>query len=351
MARRRLLRLILVPLAAGLLLAAGCGDDEDASGGGGSKAADAEAPDVPFANSPENGVADTLPEPKPAKLRIGLVNPNRATEVLTNIFDAAKADIEELGGEAIEYDAKLNPDAQVSQLQQLINQDVDAIAFVPIAPPELLGPVIKQAGQKKIPVVALEALPGKKGPLPGFAIDLWQRRDYMVYLQVKAARAELGAGAKVGQIGFAVPAPVFEFSEPRTEYWARQFDLEIVDKVESPNDTVEGGQRSATELLTKHPDIEGILGYNDEPAIGAALAARAAGRDDLKTFGINGSSLGRSSIESGRLTASVFFDPEAYGSQVATATYDAAQGAKLPPEVLVGEPVIITKDNVDEIGK
>ena len=200
-----------------------------------------------------------------------------------------------------------------------------------------------------MPVVGLEVTPAMPGPVPGFATQVSQGRDHMVYLQIKAAAEELGPGAKVGLIGIALPIPLFEFAAERQRYWADKFGFEIVDEAKSANDTTEGGQQAATGLIARNPDLEGIIGYNDEPAIGAALAARGAGRPDIKTFGVLAGSLGKTAIRSGRLTASVYFDPSAEGRILAQGLLNVAQGQEVPPVVLTDAvPFIVTKQTVDE---
>ena len=52
-------------------------------------------------------------------------------------------------------------------------------------------------------------------------------------------------------------------------------------------------------LLGKYSDIDGVLAYNDESAVGSYTAARSAGRNDIKIIGINGSSLGISALDAG----------------------------------------------------
>ncbi len=335
------------------LLATACGSDNSSTAASETSSGDTTAVainDVPFTGSPETGVPNELPEPKHEALTIGLLNPCGATEICRNIYDGATEQVEEYGGTAVELDARENPDTQVSQFEQLINQGVDAIAITPIAGPELLAPILKRAAQSNIPVVAMEGLPGHVGPVPGFATDIWQQRDKMVYLEVKAAAEALGKGAKVGLITFHLPVPLFVFGAERTRYWADKFDLEIIDEVKSKDTSPDGSQVPATGMLAQNPEMEGILTYIDESAIGAALAARSAGRD-IGTFSpCCAGSTGRNAIESGRITATVFMDGAAQGRAGVKAAYLAAQGEELPPEVLSGEPFIVTKENVGELG-
>ncbi len=308
-----------------------------------------EVAEVPFTDSPESGLPTSYPDPKPEDLTIGLLNPRGASEILANTFDSAKAEIKRLGGKAVELDAEQNPDRQITQFEQLVNQKVDAIVAYPIAEPKLLRPVLEKAAKANIPVVGIDLTPGEAIEVPGFATQLWRGHDKGSYLQVKAAAEALGPGAKLGEIGFAIPVPLFEYTEARRHHWADKFGLEIVDTVDSPEDTIDSAQEVAAGLLAGNPDIDGVLGYVEEAAIGAYLAARDAGRNDLKTFGRNGTSVGVAGIDSGRLAATVHHDSARTGTEAVKAAYDAAQGTEIPPVVVVDDPFIVTADNLDEI--
>jgi ribose transport system substrate-binding protein len=329
----------------GLILMAGFGDDDESAG---AETAAADSVEVKFSDSPEIGLPTEYPPVERGDYTVGLLNPSRSTEFLTLVFDAAKAKVEELGGTPIELDAALSPDAQVSQFEQLINRKVDAIAMVPIAGPNVLGPLLQKAAQAKIPVIGYDVTPGVPRPAPGFASQIWQQRDKQVYLQVRAAAETLPRGSEIAQIGLALPVPLFEFTYERQRHWAREFGLKIVDKADSKSDTTAGAEAPAAGLIARHADLAGILGYNDEPAIAAALAARAAGRRDFKTFGMTGASLARGALANDRLTASVYVDPIDLGEKAAEGAYAAAEGKKLPPVVLAGKPYIVTKENADD---
>lgn len=335
-----------------LAVLAACGGSSEGSSdpqgsGAETAAATAETVDVQF-ESPENDIPLGYPQtPENADLKIGLLNPRAATESLQYLYDPAKERVAELGGEAIELDAQAKPDRQVTQFEQLLNQEVDAIGMLPIAEPKLLGPLLARAGKEGVPVIGFDVSPGVPEGVPGFAGQVWQRPDYTTYLKVKAAAEALGPGAKIGEIGLAIPVPLFEYTAERTEHWAQQFGLDLVDTTEALEDTVDSAQEAAAGLLAGNPDMEGVLGYTDDPAIGASLAARAADRD-IDTFGIGGNPFALDAIESGRLTATVVIDAVAEGRTMAEGLYLAAQGKEIPPVVLAGDAFIATEDNVEE---
>jgi len=61
----------------------------------------------------------------------------------------------------------------------------------------------------------------------------------------------------------------------------------------------------ANDTLQRNPDLVAIFCANDDMALGAVEAARAAGKDKLVVIGVDGTQSALKSIEAGRLNASV----------------------------------------------
>ena len=103
-------------------------------------------------------------------------------------------------------------------------------------------------------------------------------------------------------------------------------------------------------LLGKYSDIDGVLAYNDESAVGSYTAARSAGRNDIKIVGINGSSLGISALDAGHVAAIVQVDAVNQGAQAAAGAYAVLtkQGGRLP-NVVVMRPKLLTKQNLNSV--
>lgn len=77
---------------------------------------------------------------------------------------------------------------------------------------------------------------------------------------------------------------------------------------------------SVTEnLIQKHTDIQGIIGANDESALGAVQALKAAGMTDVLVAGFDGSVDATSAVESGEMFATYNTDP--YGSGYIACAY------------------------------
>jgi ABC-type sugar transport system substrate-binding protein len=362
MTRLRWIALLLA--AIGALSIAGCGGDDTSAGDGSASSGpaasgsasstpepasggEAAAPDVKFEGSPEVGLPTGYDEPKPAKLRVAFLMALGANEFIGSVGKAFQAEAEKLGGEALLLDAKLDANTQVSQFEQLLAQGIDGV-MINALDPKALAPLLKRAKAKGVPVIGIDATddPNAIGDLTS---QLWQRREEQAYLQVRELRKHLEDGAKIGQITLSLPISVVQVFIQHEKKWAPKFGLEIVGNADNNKDDIAGGEAAATGLFAKHPEIEGILPYNDPSGIGAASAARAAGKKDIPIVGTNGGSDALTAIKAGRLLATVKIDAVGLGKYGAWGLYDAKQGAKLPPTALIGEPEVVTTDTVDGV--
>jgi ribose transport system substrate-binding protein len=328
-----------------------CGGDDDESSGATTEATTTEesggaAADIEFEGSLESDVPVGYDEPDEDNFRIAYLNPLGANEFLSTLGNAMKLETERLGGRYVELDAKGDVDTQVSQFQQLIAQDVDGI-FVFALDPGSVQPALTQAKAKDIPVVTIDLTFDSTTDIGDFDSQIWQRRDEAAYLGAKEMASRVDEGSSVATIDFAVKVPSIVYSIDRGKFWAQKFGLTVAGNGTNPSDDIAGGEKAMTEILGAHPDIAGVIGYNDPSAIGAAAAARSQGKTDLVFGGQNGGSDAFEAIRAGRLTYSAKLDPPSMGKFAAWGLYNLLQGKTVPKTVKAEEPVIVTSDNVD----
>jgi ribose transport system substrate-binding protein len=283
------------------------------------------------------------------KCTIGFQNPTAQNETLSSWQKAAQAEAKVYGCKLIALDDKLSPDQQVTNMQQLLAQKVDAIIFYPLDPKATV-PVLKQAKKQGVPVLAVDGTfgsPKATAPyLPYIASQVWQGRDIQAYVQMQAL-AKARPHAKVGLIGIGAPVPALKYLTQRDAFWAKKFGLTIVGTQDNPTDDVAGGQTAANGLLQRYSQMNAIVGYNDPSAIGAYTSARGLGRK-LTLIGCNGSSDGLAAIKSGREAASVQVDVVGWGVQQVYAAYSLITKQHLPlAKIIVRPSRLITKANIN----
>ena len=124
--------------------------------------------------------------------------------------------------------------------------------------------------------------------------------------------------------------------------------LAIVASLPGDWDSLKAGD-IANDMLQRNPDLVAIFCANDDMALGAVEAARAAGKDKLVVIGVDGTQSALKSIKAGRLNASVAQLPYLMGMQAVEDAKKALAGEKLPE--LVDAPTLVLTKEVIEANK
>jgi len=279
---------------------------------------------------------------------IGCQNPvGQGNETTTTFCKGVQAQAGALGMKYIGLDDGLSIDKQVSNFNQLLARGANAIALYPLAPNALRASLAK-AKRQGVTVIGFNVTFTKSAKAPGYDAQIWEGRDAEAYLSV-AEMARIAPRGKVVIVGIGAPVPAIKYLAQRYRFWAKKFGLQVVGEQDNPTDDIPGGRQAMSGLLGKYSDIDGVLAYNDESAVGSYTAARSAGRNDIKIIGINGSSLGISALDADHVAAIIQVDAVNQGAQAATGAYDilTKQGGKRLPKVVVMRPKLLTKDNLD----
>jgi ABC-type sugar transport system substrate-binding protein len=299
----------------------------------------------------ETTVPSSYPQPKSKHLTLAYLNPEGSSnEFLTILGQSMKLETQKLGGTYIEKDAEGDVNKQVSQFDQLLAQKVDGIAVFALDP-KSLAPDVARARKAGVHLVTIDFnfTDTSAAGLQGYESQVWQGRDKAAYLTAQAMAKQLGSGATVGTIDFAIKVPSIVFSIQQDVAWAKKFGLKISGNASNPSDDIAGGEKAMTALLGKDNSIKGVMGYNDPSAIGAYSAARSQGITGLALAGGNGGSDGLGAIKAGRETFTAKLDDPSMGKDFAWGLYDLSAGVKIPATIKAGPPVLVDKDNVDSI--
>jgi ABC-type sugar transport system substrate-binding protein len=191
---------------------------------------------------------------------------------------------EEKGYEVIVQDPKLDPQKQVTDLQSVIDTGKAAGAWsIAIAPPSMTA-LVQSALDKGVPLI-LNGTPedyGLDGLQPGVSFSTI---DYQA--QGEAAGTELGNCINErydgkAEVLFAESAPGTAGKEEletavKESLAATAPDAEIVTTITVSDRTA--AQTDIGSALQGNPDITAVFGQNDEGALGAIGAFKAAGKD------------------------------------------------------------------------
>ncbi|MCP1103493.1 inositol transport system substrate-binding protein [Aequitasia blattaphilus] len=279
---------------------------------------------------------------KADSLTIGFMNTNLSNEFQVAMLDAARESADEMGITLAEQDGQGDAAKQVSQMEQLISQKVDAIVMAPYDK-DACAPAVTKAKEAGIPLVIVNstvnnmdqatAYVGSDDKVAGeiamkeLAEAIGEKGNIMMI------RGPIGNSAEVGRTE-GVNAVLEEYSE-----------ISIV--VDEPaNWDREKAMKLMENKLQDNLNIIGVMAQNDEMAIGAQKAIEAAGKqDDIKVIGIDAIADALTAVEEDRLIATVFQDARAQAKKALEVAVSAAKGEDTDREYFI-DFQLITKENV-----
>ncbi len=113
----------------------------------------------------------------------------------------------------------------------------------------------------------------------------------------------------------------------------------------------EDSQKAMDDLISRYPDIVGVIGQNDDVADGCIAALRAAGfrpGADVFVTGADGTTLGAEMIQQGRLLATSANVPQYMGALLTTRLYDVMNGwrPRAAERMMNWRSIAMTAENV-----
>lgn len=254
-------------------------------------------------------------------------------------------DVVEANGDIlIALDPALDPNKQVSQIEDLIAQEVDAI-FVNPADWKAIRPALEAAQEAGIPVINVDS--------PVYDTDL-------VASVISSDNYNAGVLCAQDMMEKLDSARIVILEHPTAK--------SSIDRIQGFIDTIEGvegyeivaRQSSDGELeqamqvmeiiLLAIPEFDVIMALNDPTAMGALAAIQASNQeDDILIYGVDGAPEAKQMIYDRQLTASAAQSPITIGKTAAGVAYDLLEGKDVEKEILV-DVVLIDQDNIDEYG-
>lgn len=276
--------------------------------------------------------------------KIGYVSPLNAIPGLADQLKGMRAVATRYGCTLIVKDGGLNPQIQVTGMQQLLAQGATAIVVDPLVPQALAAP-IRQANAQHVPIIMQDSPAGTdQANVPGTVSNFDLGHDPTAYAAVKAI-ADAKPGARIGFIYPSFPAANLQYQVERFKYWAGKLGLASVGQEGTPDNSNGPTSKAASALIQKHPEVEAIMTFNDPAAEATVAAARSLNRPDILITGVNGESGVTGLIKTGSVLMTWAYNNFANGEQLANAAIDAALGMTIPQKVTaIG--AVINKSNV-----
>ena len=256
--------------------------------------------------------------------------------------------------EVVVLDAGGDVARQIAQMEDLIQQEVDAIIIWPTNG-EAVIPAVRKAHNAGIPVVVTNSNIAEQG------FDFVASFSGPDNITQGARSAEIMCD-KFKEMGIEGEARVVQISgQPGyTTAIERQkgFDDRLpevcpdVTLVETqPGDwNREKSQQVMEAFLVKYDDIDGVYAGDDNMGVGALNAAKAAGREGIIFVGATNFAVGYDAMAAGDYWGSIYQSPVDDAEAALKTAIDILNGEELPFLNYFDTPKI-TQDNMDEFTK
>ena len=227
------------------------------------------------------------------------------------------------------FDGRYDALVQQEQFETMITQDFDAIIFVPIDV-EAGATAVQQAHDAGIPVF------GSNTRVNSDLLTAYVGSDDVQsgMMEAQYVLDQIGCEGNVviieGPIGQSAQIQRLEGNQKALEGCP---DVTVIEQ-QTANWSRAEAQTLMENWLTAHPgEIDGIIGQNDEMALGAIEAVKAAGLDvaDFAIAGIDGVTDALNAVKAGDM-ASILQDARAQAQGALDLAINAARGGEYEPQ-------------------
>jgi ribose transport system substrate-binding protein len=270
-------------------------------------------------------------------------NPFRIAET-----ESMKAEAERLGIELITTNAESDLNKEISDIQSMVDQGVDALVISPLAS-EGLDPALDHAKEAGVPIMTIDRLLTTKEACVDYIG--WVGSDFVEQGR-RAADAMIRETGGEGNVAILLGAPGVNVTTDRNQGFLERLDeadhnLTIVAE-QAANYERALGQTVTEQLITANPEIDAIYAHNDEMALGAVAALQAAGyaAGDVAIITIDGTQGAVQGIIDGWVSGVIESNPR-FGP-LAFRALDLFYNGEGVPEVTIISDKEYTTDNAEE---
>lgn len=241
-----------------------------------------------------------------------------------------QAEAKKYGYKLIVVDASRDNARQQSQVEDFISRRVDAIVLTPYDS-QAIGSAIAEANNAGIPVFTADiANASKQGKVVAHvASNNVQGGEQAGILMCKA----------VGNSGTVAILDEPEVTSVQDR--VKGFKMALAQHcpgVKVVADTDSGGTRTKAsndmgDVLQAHRDLKGVFGINDDSALGALTAVRAANASGIIIVGYDATPEARTAIAAGQMYGDALQHPDQIGKQTIDVIHDHFSGKKVPARI------------------
>ena len=269
-------------------------------------------------------------------------NPFRIAET-QSIRDEAEA----RGIDLIVTNAESDLNKEISDIQGMVDQGVDALIISPLNS-EGLDPALDYAKENGVPIMTIDRLLTTKTACEDYIG--WIGSDFVEQGR-RAADAMVRETGGEGRLAVLLGAAGVNVTTDRNNGFMERLEeldteIEVVAE-QAANYERAMGQTVTEQLIANDPDITAIYAHNDEMALGAVAALQAAGYSpgDVKIITIDGTQGAVQGIIDGWISGVIESNPR-FGPLAFQALEDFYSGAGVPEVTIIADKEY-TVDNAE----
>lgn len=246
------------------------------------------------------------------------------------VDEEIRAVVEAHGDVLLSRDPALSAERQEEIVKDFVKDGVKAIFLNPVDWREA-GAMLAAAEAAHIPVIVVDTDVAEDAGVVATRIE---SDNYAAGASCAAHLLSHASGANIAILTHEGAHSAVRRIQGFREALAGQGAYRIVDTAECYGQ-LERAMPAMEEMLARHPEIDTVMALNDPAALGALAALAAAGRSDVRVYGVDGTPEARERIAAGRMTATAAQSPREIGRRAADAAYQILAGESVEPHVLL----------------
>jgi ribose transport system substrate-binding protein len=279
--------------------------------------------------SMDSGLTDDKKEKKDSMkdVKVGVSISTLNNPFFVSLKDGIEKEAKEKGMKVTVVDAQDDTAKQISGIEDLILQKVDVLLVNP-TDSAAISSAVKDANDAGIPVITIDRS-SDEGDIETFiASDNVAGGEMAAEYLVK----ELGEEAKVVELeGVSGASATRERGKGFHNIADKQ--LEVLTSQTAEFDRTKG-LNVMENILQGNKDIQAVFAHNDEMALGAIEAIKAAGKDII-VVGFDGNDDALKAVENGELKATIAQQPALIGEEAVNAAEKILKGDKVDDTISV----------------
>ncbi|MYL64182.1 substrate-binding domain-containing protein [Bacillus hwajinpoensis] len=293
-------------------------------------------------NGNEGSSSETTADPDAYK--VGLAMNTLNNPFFVDLKEGAEETAKEEGINLVISDSQGDPGKQMSEVENLLQQDLDLLILNPVDS-DAAAQAVKLANDKDVPVITVDRQASGGEVVSHIGFDALKSGNIAAEYLDEALN---GSGKVVEIQGILGTNVGRDRSQGFNDYMDGIDGIEIIAKQSANFDRGEA-LTVMEDILQANKEIDAVYAANDEMAMGALSAINAAGRlDEIKLIGTDAIDPALDAIREGRMSATIAEPPYFLGRDSVKTAIKVLDGESVEEMILL-ENTLVTEENVDEV--